>query len=268
MKIMRFLAEDGVVYFGVPEDHSHKQARLISGNIFSNFSLTSESKKIVKILPPVTPPNILAVGLNYRKHADETLCSYPEIPVLFLKATSSLTAPESSIILPKAGAEEVDFEAELALVIGGKAKNVTTNDAREYILGYACAMDISARDWQKRKQNKQWARGKSFDTFCPLGPYLVTKEDIDDPNNLGIKCSVNGELFQDSNTSDMIFKVDEIVSHLSQSLTLLPGTVILTGTPEGVGFMRKPPVFLRAGDVIEVEIERVGILKNTVINEV
>jgi 2-keto-4-pentenoate hydratase/2-oxohepta-3-ene-1,7-dioic acid hydratase in catechol pathway len=150
------------------------------------------------------------------------------------------------------------------VVIGRRAKNVRREDALGYVLGYTCANDVSARDWQIEKQKRQWARGKSFDTFCPLGPCLVTGDEIPDPNVLGIRAILNGQVMQDSNTSDMIFDVQGLISDLSRSFTLLPGTVILTGTPEGVGFTRQPPVFLREGDTITIEIEGIGSLSNKV----
>jgi len=184
--------------------------------------------------------------------------------VIFIKANSSVIGPEEMILLPHVGPDQVDYEAELAVIIGRKAKNISREEALEYVLGYTCANDVSARDWQIEKQKKQWSRGKSFDTFCPLGPCLVTRDEIPDPNRLAIRSILNGRVMQDSNTSDMIFDVQTLVSDLSQSLTLLPGTTILTGTPGGVGFTRKPPVFLKDGDRITIEIERIGSLSNRV----
>jgi len=186
---------------------------------------------------------------------------------VFLKATNSVIGHGSPVILPGAGPKEVDYEAELAIVIGKEAKNISRNDVNEYILGYTCANDVSARDWQFHKQKNQWTRGKSFDTFCPIGPCLVTPDEIQDPDNLRVRSILNGEVMQDSNTSDMFFDVAAIVSDLSRSITLLPGTVILTGTPEGVGFTREPPVFLKDGDTITVVIENIGELSNPVIME-
>lgn len=215
----------------------------------------------VKLTSPVDPPDILAIGLNYRKHAMESKMKIPEEPVLFIKAASSTTGPDTDIILPKAAPKEVDFEAELAIIIKETCRNVSEDEALDYVLGYTCANDISARDLQLRK-DKQWARAKSFDTFCPLGPWIET--DLN-PDNLVIRSKLNGEIMQESNTSDMIFSCREIISQLSSWMTLYPGTVILTGTPEGVGFARKPPVFLKPGDCIEVEIEGIGTLKNTVV---
>lgn len=267
MRIVRFISEDGESLYGTVEPGEPGRARIIEGDILGAFTLSGRSKAIKKILPPVQPPNILALGFSYGKHAGETESRAPESPVLFIKATTSLLGPGEPILLPKAGPDEVDFEAELAVVIGKRTKNVSPGEAMACVLGYTCGNDVSARDWQMLKQKKQWARGKSFDTFCPLGPYLVTKDEIPDPNNLRIRSILNGKVMQDSSTSDMLFSVAEIVSDLSRSLTLLPGTVIMTGTPEGVGFVRKPPVFLRHGDVITIEIERLGELTNPVERE-
>jgi 2-keto-4-pentenoate hydratase/2-oxohepta-3-ene-1,7-dioic acid hydratase in catechol pathway len=267
MKIIRFLSEDGQICQGLYESDEPKQARLIAGELFGPFRITEEKRSIGRILPPLTPVNILALGINYRRHADETNIDAPESPVVFLKATTSIIGHQAPIVLPDAGPDQVDYEAELAVIIGKKIKNIKPSEALDSIFGYACANDVSARDWQFEKQKGQWARGKSFDTFCPLGPCMVTKEDIPDPNNLQIRTWINGKIFQDSNTANMIFHIPEIISSLSQSMTLLPGTVILTGTPEGVGFTRQPPVFLKEGDVVIIDIERVGQLTNAVIRE-
>jgi len=267
MKLIRFLSEDEETVYGLFDKSTPDKALIIKGDILGDFNVTTRSRKIKKFLPPVFPPNILALGLNYRKHADETNIRYPDIPVVFLKATNSVIGHESPIILPEAGPNEIDYEAELAVIIGKKAKNVPAQDAMNYIAGYTCANDVSARDWQIRKQKKQWSRGKSFDTFCPLGPYLATTDEIPNPNNLGIRAVLNGKALQSSNTSDMIFDIPTIVSDLSRSMTLLPGTVILTGTPEGVGFTRQPPIFMKEGDVITISIEKIGELTNPVIKE-
>lgn len=267
MKIIQFISDENEKYYGLIDSMEERTAWKIEGDIFKNFSVTAQKMKIKKVLPPVYPPNILAMGLNYRKHADETGAKYPEIPVVFLKATNTVIGNEDAIVLPRIGPDEVDYEAELAIIIGTAAKNVPAEKALDYILGYTCANDVSARDWQIEKQKKQWARGKSFDAFCPLGPYIVTKDDIPNPNNLRIQTIINGNVYQDSNTSDMIFNVSTIVSNLSQSITLYPGTVLLTGTPEGVGFIRKPPVFLKEGDSVSIIIERIGELRNPVVKE-
>jgi len=186
----------------------------------------------------------------------------PERPVLFLKPTSAVVGPGDAIVLP-GDSDEVDYEAELAVVIGRTARDVSEADALDYVLGYTCANDVSARDWQLRL-DRQWARGKGFDTFCPLGPALVTADEVPDPNALGIRTRVSGEELQSSSTADMIFSVREIVAYLSRGMTLLPGTVILTGTPEGVGQGRTPNRWLRPDDVCEIEIDTLGTLRNPV----
>jgi 2-keto-4-pentenoate hydratase/2-oxohepta-3-ene-1,7-dioic acid hydratase in catechol pathway len=267
MRLIRFISQDHKTCYGVVETQEDQTAHLINGSIFNEFSVSRETAVIKKILPPVLPPNIIGIGLNYVKHAAETGIERSEIPIMFLKATSSLTAPGDPIMLPKTGPDEVDFEAELAIVIGKPAKNISPHQAMAVILGYCCANDVSAREWQIKKQKKQWSRGKSFDTFCPLGPCLVTKDEIPNPNHLHIQTEINGTLYQDSNTANMIFPVPHLVSHLSQSMTLLPGTVILTGTPEGVGFTRHPPIFLKEGDRVTISIEKIGQLSNPVVRE-
>jgi 2-keto-4-pentenoate hydratase/2-oxohepta-3-ene-1,7-dioic acid hydratase in catechol pathway len=264
MKIVRFVGEAGKVFLGCPEPGRPGEAEVIHGDLFGKLQLTGQRMRIARILAPLEPPNILAIGLNYGRHAEETNVKSPEIPVLFIKATTSVIGPDDMILLPSAGPDCVDYEAELAVVIGRRAKNVTREDALGYVMGYTCANDVSARDWQIDKQKKQWARGKSFDTFCPLGPWLITADEIPDPNALGIRAILNGQVMQDSTTANMIFDVQGLISNLSQSMTLLPGTVILTGTPEGVGFTRQPPVFLRHGDTIAVEIKGIGSLSNRV----
>jgi 2-keto-4-pentenoate hydratase/2-oxohepta-3-ene-1,7-dioic acid hydratase in catechol pathway len=267
MKIIRFLSDENYELCGLYEPELEDQALVIRGDLFGDFEVTSKLAGIGSILPPVYPCNILALGLNYRQHADETSVSYPEIPILFLKATTSVIGHMSPILLPEAGPANVDYEAELAVVIGKKVKNVSRSEAMDSILGYTCANDVSARDWQIEKQKKQWARGKSFDTFCPLGPYLVTRDEIPDPQDLRIRTVLNGKTVQDSSTYDMIFDVPAIISDLSRSMTLPPGTVILTGTPEGVGFARQPAIYLQDGDIVTIEIERIGQLTNPVKRE-
>lgn len=267
MKLVHFIAEDGRPYYGAVYSQEDPAARPISGSIFAEFSLSDRLLEIKKILPPLMPPNIIGIGLNYAKHADETGIAYPEIPIMFLKGTNSIIAHGDPILLPGVGSDEVDYEAELTVVIGQTAKNLSPEKAEACILGYCCGNDVSARDWQINLQKKQWARGKSFDTFCPLGPCLVTRDEVPDPHTLAIQAEINGEILQKSNTADMIFKIPELISHLSKSMTLLPGTVIMTGTPEGVGFTRKPAVFLKEGDWVTISIEKIGQLKNPVRRE-
>jgi 2-keto-4-pentenoate hydratase/2-oxohepta-3-ene-1,7-dioic acid hydratase in catechol pathway len=267
MKIARILSTDGQVLQGAFDAANPYEIKIIEGDLFGHCSISGKTAKIKELLAPIAPPNIYALGLNYRRHADETKISYPDIPVLFIKATTSLAGPGSTILLPKAGPEHVDYECELAIVIGQECKNISPGEAFNYIFGYTCANDISARDWQMQLQKGQWARGKSFDTFCPIGPFIATKDEIPDPDNLRIRTILNGATMQNSNTSDMIFDVANIVSDLSRSITLLPGTLILTGTPEGVGFTRNPPVFLNDGDIITIAIDSIGELTNTVKRE-
>lgn len=221
-----------------------------------------------KVLAPVVPPNILAIGLNYRKHAEEGGKGVPERPMLFMKTTTSVQNPGDPIIIPptEPATTEIDFEAELAVVIGRTCKDVSVDDALSFVLGYTCANDVSARDWQSRWGGGQFCQAKSFDTFCPLGPALVTADEIGDPQSLTIRTILNGVVMQDWTTADMVFGVAELISFLSRGRTLLPGTVILTGTPHGVGFARKPPVFLKAGDVVTIEIEHIGSLTNPVLS--
>ncbi|MFB3925978.1 MAG: fumarylacetoacetate hydrolase family protein [Syntrophales bacterium] len=264
MKIVRFLSHGEKISYGIYAPERPDEALEIEGDIFGEFRMTERRLKIEKWLAPVDPPNILALGINYRQHGDETQMTYPDIPVLFLKATTSITGPGSVIWLPRAGPSLVDYEGELAVVIGRRVKNIPKEEALSCVLGYTCANDVSARDWQFHKQKNQWARGKSFDSFCPIGPYIVTADEILDPNNLRISTLLNGSIVQDSDTSDMIFDVPSIISNLSMSMTLLPGTVILTGTPEGVGYTRNPPVFLNPGDIVSVSIEGIGELSNVV----
>lgn len=265
MKIIRHLTPRGPAHAALQPDGT---AREITGDIFGDFAVSDRAVKPGKLLAPLVPVNILAIGLNYRKHAEEGGRGVPERPMLFLKATSSLQNPNDPIELPMTlPSHEVDNECELAVVIGKRCKNATRASALDYVLGYTCANDVSARDWQMRLNGGQFCQGKGFDTFCPLGPVLVTKDEIPEPNNLRLKTILNGQTMQDWTTKDMIFDVPALIEFLSSSKTLLPGTVILTGTPHGAGFARKPPVFLKAGDTVTIEIEKIGALTNPVINE-
>ncbi len=239
---------------------------VMTGSMFEGLSETKETvslSSITDFLPPVDPANIIAIGANYVDHVKESNAEMPKIPLVFIKTTNTVTPHGKDIVLPKNNPDAVDYEAELALVIGKKASYVSEEEAMNYVFGYTCANDVSARDVQI-KIDAQWARGKSFDTFCPLGPFLVT--DIKDPKELHVTLRLNGEQMQDQPVSDMIFSIPRIISHLSAGITLYPGTVILTGTPSGVGMACNPPRYLKAGDVVEVEIDKVGILRNTVRN--
>ena len=217
----------------------------------------------VKIMAPISNPSkLIAIGLNYMDHVRETGSKVPQLATMFTKYTTSIIGTGDEIRWDPALTAKVDWEAELALVIGKRASHVKEEDAFDYILGYMNCHDVSARDLQTEKGD-QWIMGKSLDTFGPLGPYLVTKDEVPDPNNLSIKCIVNGEAMQDSNTREMIFKVPYLIAYLSRAITLLPGDVITTGTPDGVGVARKPAVFLKSGDVVSVEVEGLGQLTNT-----
>ena len=260
MKIIRFEDAQGRVQLG--EQIDDRTASLIEGDLFGQFKVTAKTAAVRRLLAPVQPVNLIAIGLNYRKHAEEGGTAIPQAPLVFAKLTTCVIGPGEPIVLPADAPDEVDYEAELAVVIGRTARKVAQADALKYVLGYCCANDVSARDCQIRR-DKQWARAKSFDTFGPLGPCLVVDPKLD-PNTLPIRAILNGQVLQDSNTSDMIFSVPYLVSYLSQHFTLPPGTVIATGTPGGVGFTRKPPVYLRAGDEITIEIDGIGRLTNPV----
>jgi 2-keto-4-pentenoate hydratase/2-oxohepta-3-ene-1,7-dioic acid hydratase in catechol pathway len=251
-------SEDGLRFFGV------------SGELFENdLEATDELLNVQSILTPVVPPTIYCVGLNYRKHAEETGAKIPEHPVIFLKSPTALQDPGQPIMLPRhLRSDQVDFEGELAIVIGRTGKNISESEALDCVAGYTIANDVSARDWQKTWGGSQWSRGKTFDTFCPVGPALVTRDEIPNPDDLGLTTRVNGEIMQESRTSDMIFSVRKIIAFLSGSTTLEAGTLILTGTPEGVGMGRKPPVYLKPGDMVEIRIEGLGQLRNPVIDEI
>jgi 2-keto-4-pentenoate hydratase/2-oxohepta-3-ene-1,7-dioic acid hydratase in catechol pathway len=265
MHIVRFRDESGQVRVGTPIDAG--SAKIIEGDLFGEHRVTEKVGRIAKRLAPIQPAAILCIGLNYRKHAEESGLPAPEYPVLFMKNPGALQNPGDPIEIPTVEPENVDYECELAVVIGRAAKNVSKERALDHVLGYTCANDVSARVWQTKKGGSQWCRGKSFDTFCPLGPVLATRASIPNPNALRIRTILSGEVVQDWTTSDMIFDVPSLISFLSQGTTLLPGTVILTGTPQGVGFARKPPRFLRAGDEVSIEIEGIGTLTNPVRNE-
>ena len=265
MKFSRFIDDLGAQRFGIP-DPGGRLAELCSGDPYTGLKPTGKTANIRNWLPPVDPVNIFGIGLNYRAHAEETGTPIPEKPVVFMKPTSAVSHHLADVRLPASceHGPEVDYEAELAVIIGKPTRDVSREAALDYVLGYTCANDVSARRWQKHGGGGQWVRGKGFDTFCPLGPVVVTADTLPDPQALTIQCRLNGTEMQTGSTSDMIFSVAELVSRLSRDMTLLPGTIILTGTPPGVGYARQPPVFLQAGDEIEVEIESIGSLFNTV----
>jgi|SRR5581483_11284979 len=219
----------------------------------------------VKLFAPIPDPHkIICIGLNYRDHAEESGVPIPKEPILFSKYATALIGAGEAIVLPPVS-QEVDYEAELVIVVGKKGRNIAAAEAREYVAGFAVGHDVSARDWQLKKDGKQWMVGKTFDTFAPCGPTLVTADEVPDPHSLRISLRLNGQSMQSSNTNQMIFKTEELLAYLSQIFTLEAGDLIFTGTPPGVGFARKPPVFLKGGDVVEVEIESLGVLRNPVV---
>lgn len=287
MKLLTFHTEKGLNLgiktekgiLAIPDDASLNVKKIIGNGSVALGELTAwvdqalENKQQAQFLDEATldlgpcvpdPGKIVCVGLNYRKHAEESNMAIPETPILFNKYNNTLAGHGDDIPLPH-DSEQVDYEAELAIVIGREAKNVSKEQALEYVFGYCAANDLSARDLQFR--SNQWLLGKCLDGFCPLGPYLVTADEIADPNTLEISCTVNGEVRQKSNTSDMIFHCDEIISYISHYMTLSPGDVILTGTPEGVvfGYPESERVWLQHGDEMVVEIAQLGKLKNTMI---
>lgn len=263
MKILRYLDLNGTTHYG--EQKPDGSVERLEGDLYGNLQTTGDAAQVVKHLAPIEPRAILCIGLNYKQHAIETGGNAPEIPILFVKGPNTVQNPDDPIQIPTAlPSEEVDYECELAVVIGKPCKNVSRENALDYVLGYTCANDVSARDWQIKKGGGQWCRGKFFDTFCPLGPVLVTPDEIPNPNALAIKTILSGETVQDWNTNDMIFDVPALIEFLSGSSTLLPGTVILTGTPQGVGMASKPPRWLKPGDQVTIEIEKIGALTNPV----
>ncbi len=292
MRLVRYEASDGVIRLGALTDRGviHLEAAAQSHGISAEYLtdmqtfLTAgeialnEARKLVENVPrsalipifnvvlrtPVPRPGkIIAVGLNYRDHSMEAGAKAPPAtPIIFAKFTTSVCGPGDAIVIP-AGDPQVDYEAELAVVIGRKAKGIAAANALQYVAGYMALNDVSARAWQFA--DKQWVRGKSCDTFCPIGPCLTTPDDVADPHSLAICTRVNGATLQDSNTSKMIFRVPELLEFISAGITLEPGDIIATGTPEGVGVFRTPPIFLKPGDIVEIEIEKLGILRNPVV---
>jgi 2-keto-4-pentenoate hydratase/2-oxohepta-3-ene-1,7-dioic acid hydratase in catechol pathway len=266
MKIIRFQNPQGETGYAAQQPDG--TALKLTGDIFDSPKITTEKAVIAKLLAPIQPSSIICIGLNYRKHAEETGAKFPEFPVVFFKGINTLLNPGDAIQIPtRMRSDEVDYECELAVVIGRACKNVSRKNALDYVLGYTCCNDVSARDWQIKRGGGQWCRGKSFDTFSPLGPVLVTPDAIPNPNSLKIRTVLNGQVMQDWNTNDMIFDVPALIEFLSGSTTLLAGTVILTGTPHGVGMAQKPPRWLKPGDQVSIEIEKIGTLTNPVIEE-
>jgi 2-keto-4-pentenoate hydratase/2-oxohepta-3-ene-1,7-dioic acid hydratase in catechol pathway len=284
MKLLNFKAVEGPLQAGVlVDDRVHSLGALgfhdvkgvldageegmakVSDLVASLPASTGIALSDVTVLAPLANAHkLIFIGLNYRDHALESNLPIPETPTVFSKFANTVTNPGDPIVLPK-GSAKPDYEAEFAFVIGKRAKHAKAEDWREYVAGYTIINDVSARDWQMA--TSQWIMGKTCDTFCPMGPYLVTADEIEDPHNLRVEFLLNGETMQDSNTKELIFKIPELIEHLSQVMTLQPGDVISTGTPAGVGFSKKPPRWLRAGDECVVRIEGLGELRNPVVAE-
>ncbi|MFN9661167.1 MAG: fumarylacetoacetate hydrolase family protein [Cyanobacteriota bacterium] len=240
----------------------------LAAELLSGLTPAEEEARIARVLAPLQPSALFGICLNYRRHAAETGAALPEWPVLFMKSPGAVQDPGAPILLPRALASgQVDYEGELAVVIGRRCRNVSRDEALDAVAGFTCGNDVSARDWQKQWGGGQWCRGKTFDTFAPLGPVLVPPAELANPLALRLRTTLNGATVQDGNTSDMIFDVPALIAFLSGSTTLLPGTVIFTGTPEGVGMAATPPRWLRPGDAVSVEIEGIGSLTNPVIAE-
>lgn len=266
MKIIRCLSLEGEIVQAALQPDG--RALAIEGELFGDFRVSDREVKEQRRLAPFLPVQILGIGLNYLHHANESGMPTPSWPILFHKSLNTVQDPDAPIVLPsKVSVTEVDYECELAVVIGRDCKDVDPADALDVVFGYTAANDVSDREWQLRKGGGQWSRGKSFDTFCPLGPVLVTRDEIPDPSALTIRTTVNGEVLQDWRTDDMIFDVPALIAFLSAGTTLPAGTVILTGTPHGVGMGREPKRWLVPGDTVTVSIPGIGDLRNPVVAE-
>lgn len=250
---------------------SVRELLILGTDALANLSSAVRTRQAVRVSkadarfhPPIPDPGkIMCIGLNYRDHARENNRAIPTEPVLFAKFPNTLIAHGEPIRLPRVS-QKVDFEAELVVVIGRRGRDILEADAMRHVAGYTVGHDVSARDWQFKGEEKQWVIGKTFDTFAPTGPHLVTANDVPDPQSLRIQLRLNGETMQDSNTREFIFTVPQLIAYLSQAVTMEPGDLIFTGTPPGVGVARKPPVFLKPGDDVEIEIDGVGLLRNPV----
>ncbi len=263
----RFLAKDALDFIQQGEeaiDAANETLEFLGSRVVEGMVFKTDAVRWLAPLP--NPPKIVAIGLNYRVHQQEaTNIPKPAYPVLFPKFPNSINGPGEAITWDATLTQQVDYEAELGVVIAKRARRVAAADALNYVFGYCNLNDISARDLQFDPQGgQQWTRGKSLDTFCPIGPYIVTKDELADPQNLSIRCTVNGEVRQETNTRDMIFGVAQLIEFISHGITLMPGDIIATGTPPGVGHYRNPPVYLKPGDVVQVEVEKLGRLTNPV----
>ncbi len=282
MKLIRFAQSGKIALGAMIDDKTVADLSAVMGNSMAAFlgrgaeGLSAAQAALataspialpeVKLLAPIAdPPKILCIGQNYKDHCEEQNQPLPERAILFAKFTTSLNDPGGAIRIPRV-VLQADYEAELAVVIGGKGGGfeIPESEAMEHVAGYFCANDVSGRDIQQHPAEKQWIKGKAIDSFFPIGPALVTADEIDDPHDLDISLTLNGETRQSSNTSNLIFKIPYLISHLSRTITLQPGDIISTGTPGGVGIYSNPPVVLKSGDTVSVTIEKLGTLTNTV----
>ena len=263
MRIICFQDEHGQVQWG--DDLGDGTAQVLAGSPYSWIQPTESRATIRRVLAPLRPPIVLAIGRNYRAHAAETGAEPPKNPVVFYKNPGAVIGTGDPIRIPAHCMDppQVDYEVELGVVLGSTARDVSVEHALDHVLGYTIGNDVSARRWQRKLG--QWCYSKSFDTFCPIGPCIVTRDELPDPQALRLTTRVDGQLMQDASTADMIFPVAELISFLSRGTTLLPGTLILTGTPEGVGVARDPRFFLLPGMEVEMEIEGIGVLRNPVV---
>lgn len=264
MRVARIEMANGTITYAVQQADGRllrAEGDLMAGDI----SATAEVVEPKRWLAPIEPRSIICIGRNYAEHAAEGGAPPPDFPIVFMKNPNAPIGHEAPIRLPRVCEDEVDFEGELVVVLKKAALNVPRNAALSYVLGYTIGHDVSARIWQDQKGGSQWCRGKGFDTFAPLGPVLVTADELTDPSGLGIATTLNGNVVQKSNTDKMIFDVPTLISFLSQDTTLLPGTIIMTGTPEGIGWARTPKLSLHAGDSVTITIDRIGCLTNPVV---
>jgi 2-keto-4-pentenoate hydratase/2-oxohepta-3-ene-1,7-dioic acid hydratase in catechol pathway len=262
MRFARVETEDGEIVSVWSQDGAAWRRTLDDA-----FGIDPVGRLIVpkKFHAPVQPPAIFGIGQNYRRHAQEMGSPIPEWPVVFMKNPASVIGPDDPIVRPRIlESAKVDYEAELAIVMGMWCKNAKFESAMDFVAGFTCANDVSARDWQKEWGGGQFCKGKGFDTFCPIGPWIVSPDELGDPQSLAIASRVNGETRQSWTTGDMIFSICDLIAFLSADTSLAPGTLILTGTPHGVGAAHNPPKFLNEGDLVEIEIQGIGILSNPV----
>lgn len=265
MKVIRYRGMDGGVALATLDEQG--EAWALDGELFDSPAPTQRKVNPVEILTPLDPVAIIGIGLNYRKHVEETGRKPPEFPMIFIKLPWAATPHQAPIVLPAGTAKshKVDYEGELAVIIGREARDVPEAEALDYVYGYTCANDVSARDWQFDWGGGQFCRGKTFDSFCPLGPCITTADDIPEPAALHLTTELNGDTVQDTPVSDLIFNIPSLIAFLSSGTTLLPGTVILTGTPGGVGHAAEPTRYLRPGDTVAITISQIGTLVNPVV---